>query len=156
MTLRNTSRYDTREVRELVRFATSEVDMRGVHVNVKNANNTAFRGMAYIGVPFISNAPPKADYLVTIGIGAEDHFPMSRIHRRMTSRWPEYEMNNWREALVVVAAHEAKHIEQFKEDKPRSEIACEYFAARMLRRYREDWPIRRRRQASAVVPGGSL
>jgi len=136
MTLRNSSQYDTKEVRALVRFATSEVDMRGVHVNVKNAKSTPYRGMAYEGVPMISDARGKADYLVTIGIGSEDRFPIPSAQR--STRWPKYEMNDWREALVLVAAHEAKHIEQFKEDKPRSEVACEHFAARMLRRYREE------------------
>lgn len=47
-------------------------------------------------------------------------------------------MRDWREALVLVAAHEAKHIEQYKERKPRSEVACEHFAVYMLGRYRNE------------------
>ena len=135
MTLRNSSQYDTKEVRALVRFATSEVDMRGVHVNVKGAK-VPFRGMAYEGVPMISNAPAKAEYLVTVGIGAETLFPTSGSGETRSARWPKYQMENWREALIVVAAHEAKHIEQFRTGDSCSEIDCERFAVSKLEEFR--------------------
>lgn len=46
---------------------------------------------------------------------------------------------NWREALVAVAAHEARHIQQFQRNKPRSEVDAERFAAKALERYRESF-----------------
>jgi hypothetical protein len=42
----------------------------------------------------------------------------------------------WQEALVTVAAHEAKHIEQYRRAAPRSEVACERYAAWVLELYR--------------------
>ena len=141
MILRNRSRYDTAEVRALVRFATADIDMRGVCVNVKNTT-ASYRGMAYQGVPYVSNAPPSAEYLVTIGIGPESKFPKRGVSYGGVEipgprgRWPRYNLNDWREGLVMVAAHEACHIEQFKEGLRRSDLACERFAVRMLERYR--------------------
>jgi len=134
-TIRNTSCYEDAEVRALVKFAMSEVDVRGVCVNVKNSQHP-MRGMAYEGVPYISNAPVQAEYLITIGIGSPERFP--RVHDRKMRGAPSHELADWREALVAVAAHEAKHIEQFRENKRRSEVACENFEAYMLRRYREE------------------
>jgi hypothetical protein len=127
--IRNRSQYPTDEVRRLVRFGVRHLDMRGVCVNVKNARYTALRGRAYMGVPYISDAPPTADYLVTIGIGSEEHFPFPQQSAGDL-------IADWREALVFVAAHEGLHIEQFKERKRLSEKACDEFAYRMLREYR--------------------
>lgn len=145
LVIRNRSRYASDDVRDLIKFAVSEIDMRGVCVNVKNATG-AFRGMAYMGVPSISDAPASAEYLVTVGIGPEDAFP---IHDHVcghavghgsasgpSSAWPRCDLNDWREGLVYVAAHEALHIEQYKERLRHSELACERFAVRMLGRYR--------------------
>lgn len=50
---------------------------------------------------------------------------------------PLIEVRDWREGLVAVAAHEARHIWQFQHDKPRSEVDAERFAAKALARYRE-------------------
>ena len=143
--IRNTSRYPDGDVRELVRFALSEIDARGVCVNVKNSSATR-RGRAYSSIPSISNAPAGSRYLITVGIGAPERFPFEdgsytrrngEVVKRRGGRWPAETLRNWREALVSVAAHEAKHIEQFREGTSRSEVACQHFSAFMLRRYRE-------------------
>lgn len=52
-------------------------------------------------------------------------------------RSPFIEVNDWREALVAVAAHEARHIYQFQHGKPKSEVDAERFAAKRLAAYRE-------------------
>lgn len=49
---------------------------------------------------------------------------------------PRIDMADWREAVVAVAAHEARHMYQFAHAKPMSEVDCERFAARALDRYR--------------------
>jgi hypothetical protein len=131
--VQNTSRYPTPEVRELVEFATADVDMRRVCVNVKNARSYACAGSAYDGVPEVSNAPPGTEYLVTIRLGPAKEFPSKMEHRK---RSPRVEVTCWREALVTVAAHEAKHIEQYRRGEKRSEVACERFAAWVLEIYR--------------------
>ena len=120
-------------MRALVELATARMDMRRVCVNVKNARGYACAGSAYDGVPAISNAPPSSDYLVTIRLGPPEAFPAALVHRR---RSPRIEVASWREGLVAVAAHEAKHIEQYRRGDPRSEVACECFAADILQRYR--------------------
>lgn len=51
-------------------------------------------------------------------------------------RSPFIEYRCWREALVGVAAHEARHVHQFRHGKPRSEVDCERFAAAAVERYR--------------------
>jgi hypothetical protein len=51
-------------------------------------------------------------------------------------RSPLIRMNDWREALVAVAAHEARHLWQFATDARRSEVDAEQFAAQRLAAYR--------------------
>jgi hypothetical protein len=140
MVIRNTSDYPTEEVRELVRFAARDVDMRRVCVNVKNVRSHATSGMAYWGVPLISNAPPSSEYLVTLRIGSPDRFPCEHVYPGKSASlrgWPRVELEDWREGLVHIAAHEAKHIEQYREHLSASELRCEHFAASVLRSYRE-------------------
>lgn len=50
---------------------------------------------------------------------------------------PIVEMADWREALVAVAAHEARHIWQYQHDAPRSEVEAERYSARRLALWRE-------------------
>ena len=135
--IRNTSRYPDEEVSKLVRFALSEIDARGVCVNVKNSSATR-RGRAYSRIPAISNAPADSRYLITIGIGAPERFPFEdgsytrrngEVVKRCGGRWPVETLGDWREALVSVAAHEAKHIEQFRKGMRRSEVECHHFSA---------------------------
>jgi hypothetical protein len=54
---------------------------------------------------------------------------------------PIVRMADWREALVAVAAHEARHIWQYQHDQPRSEVEAERYSARRLELWREwrDW-----------------
>lgn len=135
MFFRNTSRYPTDEVLSLVEFATSEVDMDLVCVNIKNSRSRAYSGYAYLGVPEISSAPPESEYLITIQLGPPELFPIVPDRRRGA---PRIEVSCWREALVTVAAHEANHIDQYRRGLSRSEVACERVDAGMLERYREE------------------
>lgn len=52
-------------------------------------------------------------------------------------RSPLIEVKDWREGLVTIAAHEARHIHQFRYGKPRSEVDAERFAAKRLAAWRE-------------------
>lgn len=81
MKLKNTSRYPADEVALLVEFAMGEIDHERLAVHVKNAS-VAYRGRAYDGIPSISTRAkdPDVDRLVTIGIGAPQHFPCSNMH----------------------------------------------------------------------------
>jgi hypothetical protein len=142
MWIRNTSRQPAERVRELVRFATSEVDMTSVCVNVKNGS---LAGRAYDGVPDVSNAPRDAEYLVTLRIGrGDERWPLGPINYHFESpgqtgprnRFPFFVCSDWEEWLVKLAAHEAKHIEQFRDRTTCSEIVCERFAIVRLDEFR--------------------
>ena len=133
LVVQNWSRYPTDEVERLIRFATVDIDMRRVCVNVKNSHRYAYGGYAYLGVPTISNAPPGSEYLVTLRLGAPERFPFTPPRRRGS---PALQLGCWREALVAVAAHEAWHIQQYRRELPRSEVACERFEAVAIERFR--------------------
>jgi hypothetical protein len=51
---------------------------------------------------------------------------------------PRIVLNDWREALVALTAHELQHIDQFRRGRPASEVECERASARVLAAYRED------------------
>lgn len=141
MVIRNTSQYPTDEVRALVRFAVADLDMRRVCVNVKNDRRGSCGGMAYDGVPFISNAPPSSEYLVSLRIGSPERFPEEHVYPGKTDpRWPRVTLADWREALVHLAAHEGLHVEQMREGVRTSEVRAERFAGRMLKLYRRTTP----------------
>jgi hypothetical protein len=61
-------------------------------------------------------------------------------------RSPVLVFQNWREALVSVAAHEARHIWQYQADAPRSEVDAEQCAGRRLESFRELPRQRRERE----------
>jgi hypothetical protein len=138
MWIRNTSRYLDEDVCDLVRFATRDVDMRDVCVNVKNSHRYAYGGYAYLGVPAISNAPSSSEYLITLRLGAPERFPFTPPRRRGV---PPLRLACWREALVAVAAHEARHIEQYRQEARRSEVECERFETVMIERFRRGGAI---------------
>ena len=50
---------------------------------------------------------------------------------------PIVSMADWREALVAVAAHEARHIWQFQHEASRSEVEAERYSAGRLALWRE-------------------
>lgn len=47
-------------------------------------------------------------------------------------------MANWQEGLVGIAAHEGRHVWQFANHKPLSEVDAEKFAAKALARFRAE------------------
>lgn len=142
MWVRNFSRFEDAEVRELVELTTSEIDLELVCINVKNGR---LGGAAYRGVPEISNAPKEAEYLITIRLGnGSEQWPLGPVNYHFKSpdevgprnRFPFFTCQDWREWLVKVSAHEAMHIDQFRAGRTCSEIECENFSVRALERYR--------------------
>jgi len=49
---------------------------------------------------------------------------------------PVIETRDWQEALLVLAAHEFMHIDQYQRSRPASEVEAERMAAVVLERYR--------------------
>jgi hypothetical protein len=143
MWVRNSSRYPDDEVIDCVEFAVRGVDMRRVCVNVKNGG---LGGAAYNGVPEISNAPRSARYLVTLRLGrGGERWPLGPVNYHFKApdqtgprnRFPFFVCHDWREWLVKLAAHEAMHIEQFRNRDVCSELSCEHFALERLEEFRE-------------------
>jgi hypothetical protein len=140
--IRNTSRYPDGRVEELVELASADVDMRRVCVNVKGGT---LGGAAYKGVPEISNAPSRAQYLVTLRLGTgRERWPLGPINYHFKAphetgprnRFPFFVFRDWEEWLVKLAAHEARHIHQFRKRIRCSEIECERYALEALEDFR--------------------
>jgi len=151
-----TINYPKDEVERLIDFATEGIETHDVYFAVKNTKRT-YRGRAYAFVPSISPAS-KIDgvrYLITLALGKESNFPCSSEH--YTWKWdsekreyfkvmkghgyggkksPIIVTNDWKETLVALAAHEARHIYQYRHRAPRCEVDCENWALSVLENYR--------------------
>lgn len=126
MKLKNTSRYDNRTVRLLVKFASKGINHKGISVWVKNSKYS-FRGRAYQSLW----GKPHC----VVAIGKPSCYPRTTKYPRLKTA-PSYTLNNWQEALVVVVAHELYHQKQYSHKWPASEIRAERWAVKMLERYR--------------------
>jgi hypothetical protein len=129
-------------VRTLVEFAAQRCDVRGVCFNVKNMRRGGVRGRAYGGVPAPRNVPVETLYVVTIGLGAPETFPVGEhrygfVEPGPRNKFPLLAFADWREGLVATAAHEAKHIEQYKLGRPRSELETSWYEHDVLDEYRQ-------------------
>lgn len=144
MWIRNTSRYPDSEVESLARLASRTIDMRNVCINVRNG---ALAGGAYNGVPDISNAPPAAQYLITLRLGTgSEQWPLGPVNYHFKApaevgprnRFPFFVCRDWRDWLVKLTAHEARHIQQFRERAMCSEVECERFAVMVLGEFQRE------------------
>lgn len=88
-------------------------------------------GRAYDGVPDISRVAPGTAYLVTMNIPADPRrltrYPLTHQDPRLKTS-PEILFECWQDELFHVAAHEARHIHQFRHDLRRSELDAERWA----------------------------
>lgn len=152
MSIYNTSKYPTNEIRDLILFGMKGIKTDDVFVHVKHTSQKTFRGLAHRIVPYSSKAhklKKQYKYQITIAIGHASWFPVStgrRVYKRNGQveivgyggkASPVYTVNNWQEAFVAVAAHEARHIYQFRKGKRVSEPDCEKWALRRLEAFRK-------------------
>lgn len=111
----NESRYPTDEVEALVRFALSDLDVKGKKLLAYVGDNRTrqFRGWGGRGDP---NRRPHvwdikrkfgAHYVAEVRIGRPGGFPITPFRRNGVL----YDYMDWREALVGVMAHEATHVQ---------------------------------------------
>ncbi len=142
--LKNSSPYPQERLEILLPFAFEEVLAYGIEIHVKGSSRL-FRGRAYDGVPTIANVVGDAHYLVTIGLARTrsllpDIVGLSTITNRKL--YPQgIPVRNWEDILIYVAAHEARHIWQFKTRRkngkqPISEVDAEKFAIEKLNAWR--------------------
>ncbi len=80
-----------------------------------------------------SNAPRAAKAGTTRALERRE----VRTHGYGGVHSPVLAMADWREALVAVASHEARHIWQYQHDAARSEVEAEHYAAGRLELWRE-------------------
>src|SRR5436190_23925828 len=83
---------------------------------------------------------PGVRFLVRLRIPAtlrNRGYPMThRYPGRKTAPW--ITVRSWRERFVALAAHEACHVRQFRENLRRSEVEAERWALEALDRWRTD------------------
>lgn len=105
-------------------------------VRVPHPARRDWSGRAYSAVPSIANVRRGARYLVVVrgpGDPWNDPYPrMSHYHRAKSAG--AIELRSWQDEVLHLAAHEARHVWQFRTDAPRSEVDAECFAQQVLRR----------------------
>lgn len=156
LTIRNTTEYPDREVESLVRWAMKPFGVRETLVVVSYARRGPYSGMAYDGLPADMKPWPKsAWYGIKLRIGRPDEFPMEHAYWRHGTEddhwgeWPLFRHDTWQDCLIALAAHEAKHNEDFREGKRQRgsklrrsrELTCELTASRVLAEYKTSPPI---------------
>jgi hypothetical protein len=99
-------------------------------------------GCAYYEMPRRARVAESTRYLVTLRLPQrldDLSYPQVLQYRRagvlMVSA-PRIEVRAWPEELVHLAAHEARHIHQFRQALPKSEVDAEHWAAAAVRRLR--------------------
>lgn len=154
VTIRNESQYPDEEVSDLVRWAMRPFGVRNLLVVVTNTRRGPYSGRAWDGlVDALKPWPATADRCVQLRIGKPGEFPMPEpVTRhgwvgegpapgaRTHNGWPVFQHPTWQEALVGIAAHEAKHIEDYMLNRrtsyrARKELACEVAAQGALDRF---------------------
>jgi hypothetical protein len=118
MKITNLSSRDSAEVRRLVRVACRELPAsvrRLLYVEVRDTRGAAWNGCAgdthrhQFTLAEWQRIPGDARYVIHCGVGPDARFPTPDGLRRN----PGLRIADWREAVVFVTAHEAKHVERF-------------------------------------------
>jgi hypothetical protein len=124
------------ELEGLIRRAFDGIDTAGVEVRVERARRSSesFCGRAYPEPPKRPPAHPDTRYVVRLTLPSvlrNRGYPKSyRYARRTTAPW--ITVGDWRERLVALAAHEAFHVQQFRQGLRRSEVQAERWALTIL------------------------
>ena len=157
-TIDNQTKLDGRVVSGIVRWVFRYLDLDGasVLVRIKHSKN-CYAGRFYPdpheswgwiydanldGVRKVRpNVPASVDHLLICRVGDPDSFPrMNYVYPRKDSPG-NWELADWREALVAITAHEAMHLRQYRM-KPKghgrySEVETEWAAFRLWREWKE-------------------
>lgn len=132
----NQTLYPTAEIEELLKIAGEGIDPGAVVVRVKDCRGP-FTGRAYRAFMASEWWPTGVRY-VLLRVGPKCKFPWTRRYqyKRLKTAPPRYRFATWQEAIVGVGAHELTHIEQFRTQRPASEVEAEWALVRALERYR--------------------
>jgi hypothetical protein len=160
----NLTDYRTADVKSVVFWTLRELDLQAVPealVRIRYSSDTHTRGRFYPNAQrreFVwseragdyrlvgPKVPEGVRYLLMCRIPRPGVEPS--VHDRgLRGGPPPFDIENWREALVCIVAHEGYHLRQllFRSKRRRrfSEVECEWAEYRCLRRFRNN-PIARR------------
>lgn len=163
LVIRNRTRYPDAEVKQLVRYGFADLELPSRHsilVRVGYVRLSHWRratdsiygasGIAYDHVYVKPDVPRGAAYEVHLNVAREEDYPAPWYDPRPVPEHEVGELADWREALVAIAAHEGKHVEQFQrmpgranrraagESHRSEEDRCNAEAARRVRRWRAE------------------
>lgn len=101
---------------------------------------SGWSGRTYDGVPGIARVTAGTRYLVTMNIPARPQaltgYPRAHQDPRLKTS-PVVVFDDWTDELIHLAAHEARHVHQFRHRLRRSELDAERWAARVLATWQE-------------------
>jgi hypothetical protein len=128
MRLVNKTKYPTKEVRQLIRVGAKGISLRNISVTVVPAR-LRVSGRAWL-----------RSRRILIRLPGPDVFPKSGWRRHRSSPL-NHDYQNWREALVALAAHEVCHLDIpdrfYREHSMQQvEMLCEAFEHKRLHEYR--------------------
>lgn len=144
MITKNTSPYDGRRMGPLLQFAFGDISTQGVEVHVKGTNRL-YRGRAYDGIPGIANVDPASHYLVIIALSRSKKRLPDRVYlgsKRLARHFSDgVPVSGWEELFLYIAAHEARHIWQFRRRRTTGEgglreVDAEKYALARLQAWR--------------------
>jgi len=105
-------------VRKLVRFALKGVPANDkLEVHVKNSKD-AYNGVFYSEIPLEASVETGKLYLIVARIGSKSEFPCDAGYPDH-KRCEKYKilLNDWKEAIIFITAHEGEHLRQHVKGK---------------------------------------
>jgi hypothetical protein len=136
--IKNSSKYPSDQVENLVKFALKNVPhSEELEVHVKNSKY-AFYGRIFASAEDCTCGCNGQRFLIVVRIGKTRHFPYLSVYPDH-KRCQKYAvlLNDWKEALVKVTAHEGMHLRQWIDKKPMWEHQAEKHAVMILSKYRD-------------------
>ncbi len=158
--IQNKTAHDGRTVKAIVRWVFRELDLSGnrVVVKVKHHNGVhAYQGRFYWNAHnsggYVYNhaggewkeitpkIPASHQHLLVCRIGRENLYPReTHVYDRKDSPG-SWVVDDWKEALVSITAHEAMHLRQYVKSSKRrgrfNEVDTEWAAFRLCKRWKE-------------------
>lgn len=143
MILKNTSQYDTTVLRELAKFAARGIGHHNVELHIRNSNSN-IRGRCFYR-PFdikVKVSSKKIRNLITLKLPGEMPKKTWSGVKRIGRLWPDgIPMEDWRDAILMVLAHEFRHVWQDRRERRtnragKGEYDAEKFAFLRLNKWR--------------------
>lgn len=128
-------------VHALVRYAQGNLHTGPVLVNLMGATHP-LQGRARGGMDtrdrklYSRMVRGVRRYSVKLRIGPDSAFPLLGHSYPGLKTTPVYDLLDWEEALVLLAAHEFMHCQQYRQGMPRSEIQAEITGLSRLTAFR--------------------